>query len=70
MKPGKSAGRLSPRIVPRLADAIDDADVHTYPGAGHAPHLTHPGDYLVTVAGYLSRLPERAAAAGVAVGTN
>ena len=55
-------------IVASLADAIDHADVHTYRGAGHAPHLTHPGDYLATVTDFLSRSLGREVEAGVAVG--
>jgi pimeloyl-ACP methyl ester carboxylesterase len=55
-------------IVARLAEAIDHAEVHTYRGAGHAPHLTHPSDYLATVTDFLSRLPGREVEAGVAVG--
>ena len=54
-------------IVAKLAEAIDHAEVHTYRGAGHAPHLTHPGDYLTAVVGFLSRVPERAIESGVAV---
>jgi pimeloyl-ACP methyl ester carboxylesterase len=50
-------------IVAKLAGAIDHAEIHTYRGAGHAPHLTHPGDYLDTVTGFLSRVE-----AGVVVG--
>ena len=55
-------------IVARLAGAIDHAEVRTYRGAGHAPHLTHPGDYLDTVTGFVSHLPEREIEAGVTVG--
>ena len=33
-------------IVARLATEINGATVHTYEGAGHAPHLTHPSDYV------------------------
>ena len=46
-------------ILARLAEAIGHADVHTYRGAGHAPHLTHPGDYLAAVTDFLSRVPAR-----------
>jgi pimeloyl-ACP methyl ester carboxylesterase len=53
-------------IVAKLAGAIDHAEVHTYRGAGHAPHLTHPGDYLATVTGFLSRSPVREAETRVA----
>ena len=48
--------------------AIDDVEVHTYRGAGHAPHLAHPGDYLTAVVGLLSRAPERAIEAGALAG--
>jgi pimeloyl-ACP methyl ester carboxylesterase len=55
-------------IVAKLAGAIDHAEVHTYRRAGHAPHLTHPRDYLDTVTGFLSRSPVRDVEAGVVVG--
>ena len=55
-------------IVAKLAGAIDHAEVHTYRGAGHAPHLTHPSDYLATVTDFLSRSPVREVEAGVAAG--
>ncbi len=55
-------------IVAKLAHAIDGAGVHTYRGGGHAPHLTHPSDYVATASGFLSRASERAVEAGVAVG--
>jgi pimeloyl-ACP methyl ester carboxylesterase len=32
--------------VGELSDAIEMAEVHTYRGAGHAPHLTHPSAWL------------------------
>ena len=55
-------------IVAKLAGAIKHAEVHTYRGAGHVPHVTHPRDYLATVTDFLSRSPERAVVAGVAAG--
>jgi pimeloyl-ACP methyl ester carboxylesterase len=55
-------------IVAKLAGAIDHAEVHTYRGAGHAPHVTHPGDYLDAVTAFLSRSPLRDVEAGVAAG--
>ena len=42
-------------IVARLADATDGAQVHTYRGAGHAPHITHPDAYLEAVTSFLVR---------------
>jgi pimeloyl-ACP methyl ester carboxylesterase len=49
-----------PAIVAKLAEAIESAKVLTSPGAGHAPHLTHPDDYLAGVTDFLARLPEPA----------
>jgi pimeloyl-ACP methyl ester carboxylesterase len=46
-------------IVSKLAAAIGHAEVHTYRGAGHAPHLTNPGDYLAAVTDFFSREPTR-----------
>jgi pimeloyl-ACP methyl ester carboxylesterase len=41
-------------IVSALGDVIEGSRVHTYAGAGHAPHLTHAGDYARVVSGFLS----------------
>jgi pimeloyl-ACP methyl ester carboxylesterase len=49
-----------PVIVAKLAEAIESATVRTYAGAGHAPHITHPDDYLAGVADFLARLAEPA----------
>ncbi|MFG3498726.1 alpha/beta fold hydrolase [Streptomyces sp. NPDC047928] len=32
-------------IVARLAEALPRARTHTFEGAGHIPHITHPQDY-------------------------
>ena len=37
------------KIIARLAEAIDGAEVRTLPGAGHVPHMTHPTEYLSVV---------------------
>jgi pimeloyl-ACP methyl ester carboxylesterase len=42
-------------IVAKLAGEIDSAEVRTYGAAGHAPHFTHPDDYLTAVAGFIAR---------------
>ena len=47
-------------ITNRLADAIPNATTHTYVGAGHAPHLTHPDEYLSVVGGFVSHHTEMA----------
>jgi pimeloyl-ACP methyl ester carboxylesterase len=46
-------------IVAKLAEAIGHAEAHTYRGAGHAPHLTNPGDYVAAVTDFLSGVPAR-----------
>jgi pimeloyl-ACP methyl ester carboxylesterase len=45
-------------IVAKLAEATDGAEVRTYRGAGHAPHITHPNDYLAMVTDFLARSRE------------
>jgi pimeloyl-ACP methyl ester carboxylesterase len=42
-------------IVAKLAQIIDGAEVRTYRGAGHAPHITHPSDYLAGITDFLAR---------------
>jgi pimeloyl-ACP methyl ester carboxylesterase len=56
---GDESPPLFAPIVAKLAGAIGHAEAHTYRGAGHAPHLTHPGDYLAAVTDFLSRVPAR-----------
>jgi pimeloyl-ACP methyl ester carboxylesterase len=36
-------------IVARLGEAIPTAELKILAGAGHAPHLTHPGDYVAAL---------------------
>jgi pimeloyl-ACP methyl ester carboxylesterase len=35
-----------PKIMSKLARAIDGAERLTFPGAGHVPHQTHPDEYV------------------------
>jgi len=42
-----------PKIMTKLAGAIVGAERLTFPGAGHAPHLTHPDDYVRAVTGFV-----------------
>jgi pimeloyl-ACP methyl ester carboxylesterase len=37
------------RIIARLAETIEGAEVWTLPGAGHVPHMTHPAEYVSTI---------------------
>jgi pimeloyl-ACP methyl ester carboxylesterase len=47
-------------IVAWLADLIEGVELHTYPGAGHAPHLTRPDDYLTAATAFLAGRGKRA----------
>jgi pimeloyl-ACP methyl ester carboxylesterase len=37
------------KIIARLGETIDGAEVKTLPGAGHIPHMTHPAEYVSTI---------------------
>jgi pimeloyl-ACP methyl ester carboxylesterase len=41
-------------ITRRLASAVEHAELRTFPGAGHVPHITNPDDY-VAMAGDFAR---------------
>jgi pimeloyl-ACP methyl ester carboxylesterase len=43
-----------PGIVAGLAEMIPTAKLLTYRDAGHAPHVSHPDDYLSAVRGFLT----------------
>jgi len=40
-------------VMRRLARAQPAAIVHTFPGAGHIPHVTHPDDYVAATARFI-----------------
>jgi pimeloyl-ACP methyl ester carboxylesterase len=40
-------------ILTRLREALPQAATHTFQGAGHIPHVTHPADYVDRVTGFL-----------------
>ncbi|TLG03283.1 alpha/beta hydrolase [Nocardia cyriacigeorgica] len=42
-------------ITSRVAGIIDGAEVRTLPGAGHIPHMTHPGPYAAAVTEFMTR---------------
>ena len=54
-----SMGDQSPPIfgpvVTKLAGALRNAQVVTFPGAGHVPHVTHPAAYVETLTAFLRR---------------
>ena len=37
------------KIIARLEEAMDGAEVRTLPGAGHVPHMTNPADFVTVV---------------------
>ena len=37
------------KVIARLAEGIDSAEVRTLPGAGHVPHETHPAEYVAVI---------------------
>lgn len=53
-----SGGDQSPTffgtILDKIAEALPHARRHTFVGAGHAPHLTHPDDFVSVVGGFMS----------------
>jgi len=42
-----------PRITARLQQAVPNARVHTFQGAGHVPHFTHAEEYLRVTSQFL-----------------
>lgn len=50
-------------IIAELARVMRHAEVHTFAGAGHAPHLTNPDDYVAAVTDSIARSRQPTAAA-------
>jgi pimeloyl-ACP methyl ester carboxylesterase len=42
-------------VVARLAEALPHAEVHTFAGAGHTPHNTHPDDYVKVITAFVRK---------------
>lgn len=40
-------------IVDQIGEALPRARRHTFDGAGHVPHLTHPDDFVSVVGGFM-----------------
>lgn len=51
---GDQSPPFFPLVVSRIAAALPHAETHTYAGAGHVPHLSHPEDYLRVVTTFLN----------------
>jgi pimeloyl-ACP methyl ester carboxylesterase len=54
-------------IVAQLEQMADDASVHTFAGAGHAPHLTSPADFVAGVAGFIAQAERSSVVIGAGV---
>ena len=52
---GEESPPFFSKIIERLTEAIEGAEVRTLSGAGHVPHLTHPAEYVAAISGFLTR---------------
>jgi pimeloyl-ACP methyl ester carboxylesterase len=56
-----------------LAGTLPNARRHLMPGAGHAPHMTHPDDYVSVVRNFLleqhPELPDGGSGRALSVGS-
>lgn len=51
---GDASAPMFGPIIAVLAASLPDAHWHTFAGAGHVPHVTHPGDYITTMTDLLA----------------
>ncbi len=51
---GTESAPFFPRVIDKVAGALPHAEVRTFAGAGHVPHLTHPEDYVRTLTDFLA----------------
>ena len=51
---GDSSPPMFSPIADRVAGAISTAHRHTFKGAGHVPHMTHPDDYVQSVSSFIA----------------
>lgn len=59
---GGTSPPFFPLVVKRVAAAIPYARQHVYPDAGHVPHLSHPGEYVQVVSGFIATATAASAA--------
>jgi len=52
---GEESPPFFSKIIARLAEVIEGAEVSTLSGAGHVPHMTHPAEYVAAISGFLTR---------------
>jgi pimeloyl-ACP methyl ester carboxylesterase len=51
---GDSSPPFFARVLDRIASAAPSAQRHTFPGAGHIPHQTHPAAYVAKIRSMLT----------------
>ncbi|MEX2127759.1 MAG: alpha/beta hydrolase [Xanthobacteraceae bacterium] len=44
-------------VVAKLADVLPSTTVHTFPGAGHIPHVTHSNAYIEAITAFIRKNP-------------
>jgi pimeloyl-ACP methyl ester carboxylesterase len=53
-------GDLSPSwfygVIAKVGENVPEAELQLIPGAGHAPHASHPLEFADAVAGFLGRV--------------
>jgi pimeloyl-ACP methyl ester carboxylesterase len=52
---GDQSPPLFAPVLDRLQSVLPHAERHTYVGAGHVPHITHPSEFATIVADYAAR---------------
>jgi pimeloyl-ACP methyl ester carboxylesterase len=43
---GDQSPPFFPAIIAKIEAAVPQADVHTFPGASHIPHISHPHEFV------------------------
>lgn len=51
---GSESPAFYPRLLDRLADELPGVDRHTYHGAGHVPHRSHPEEFASVITEFVS----------------
>jgi pimeloyl-ACP methyl ester carboxylesterase len=52
---GEESPPFFSKIIARLAEVIEGAEVSTLSRTGHIPHMTHPAEYVAAIRGFLTR---------------
>jgi pimeloyl-ACP methyl ester carboxylesterase len=52
---GEQSPPIFAPVVSKIAAALLDAERHTFSGAGHVPHVTHPDDYIEVTCRFIGK---------------